>query len=259
MKRIGFFLYGAVTYLFFFATFCYLAGFIGDAIVPKSVSTGTPGPVATAILVNLSLIVLFGIQHTIMARISFKQWWAQFVPQPIERTTFVLITSVIFNLMFFFWQPLPGVIWSVDSQVGIAVLWGLFALGWLIVLASTFLINHFDLFGLRQVWLYLRGKEYTPLKFKKAGLYKYVRHPLMLGFLIAMWAVPTMTASHLMFAATMTLYIFLGVMVEEKTLVKLHGDSYRQYQKSTPGFFPLPGKKNSEDLSRQVGLPVNAE
>lgn len=243
MKRIVYFIYGGTTYFIFFGTFLYLIGFIENFLVPKSVDTGMTGAIWPSIFINLSFIALFGIQHTIMARQSFKDKWTQIVPKSIERSTFVLITSLILIAMFLFWQPLPQVFWNVENEASRILLYGVSAVGWTLVLLSTFLINHFDLFGLRQVYLNLLGKPYTPLQFKKIGPYNWVRHPLMLGFLIAFWSAPTMTLGHLVLAGGFTTYILIGLHFEERELVQIHGEDYIQYQQTTSKLFPLPKAK----------------
>lgn len=243
MKRIAYFIYGVTAYFIFFGTFLYLIGFVDNFLVPKSVDAGTAGTVWPAIFINLSFILLFGIQHTIMARQSFKEKWTQTVPKPIERSTFVLITSLILITMFLFWQPLPQVLWSLENETARILLYAISAAGWTLVLLSTFLINHFDLFGLRQVYLNLIGKPHTPLQFKKIGPYKWIRHPLMLGFLVAFWSAPTMTLGHLVLAGGFTTYILIGLHFEERELVQIHGEDYIQYQQSTSKLFPLPKAK----------------
>jgi protein-S-isoprenylcysteine O-methyltransferase Ste14 len=191
------------------------------------------------VLANVSLIFLFGLQHTIMARLSFKRWWTRIVPPAAERSTFMMFTVGVFALMFSHWQAIPTVVWHVEHETARIVLYALFGLGWIIALLSTFLINHFDLFGLRQVYLYFTGQEYKPLPFKKIGLYKRVRHPLMLGFLIGFWAVPTMTVGHLVFSGVFTICILVGLFFEERDLATLHGPSYKQYIKETPMLLPV--------------------
>ena len=243
MKKTLHFVYGVTAYLIFFGTFLYLIGFVGGVPVLKSVNSGAAGVIWPAILINLSFILLFGVQHTIMARQSFKDKWTQTVPKSIERSTFVLITSGILITMFLFWQPLPQVLWNIENETARWALYGISATGWALVLLSTFLINHFDLFGLRQVWLPMVGKPYTPLQFKKVGPYKWIRHPLMLGFLVAFWFTPTMTLGHLVLAGAFTSYILIGLHFEERELVQIHGQDYIQYQQTTSKLFPLPKAK----------------
>lgn len=246
MKKTLFFIYGVTAYFIFFGTFLYLIGFTEAALVPKSVNSGEAGAIWSAIAINLSFILLFGIQHTIMARQAFKDKWTQIVPKPIERSTFVLITSFILIGLFLFWQPLPQVLWNIENETARLALYAISAAGWAMVLLSTFLINHFDLFGLRQVYLNLIGKPNTQIKFKMIGPYKWIRHPLMLGFMVAFWSAPTMTLGHLVFAGGFTSYILIGLHFEERELVQIHGDDYVRYQQSTSKLLPVPkwGRKS---------------
>jgi len=238
--RIATFIYGVLCYLIFFGTFLYAAGFIANLFVPKSIDSGQAAPLAQALLINAGLLSLFAFQHSLMARPWFKKAWTRFIPQPAERSTYVLFSSLALLALFWQWRPVGGVVWDVEGQALRVVLYGLGAMGWLIVLVSTFLINHFDLFGLRQVYLFLLGKQYTPLKFGTPVLYRHVRHPLYLGWLFAFWATPTMTVAHLIFAIATTLYILVAIQLEERDLVQLHGDQYRSYQKRVPMILPLP-------------------
>jgi protein-S-isoprenylcysteine O-methyltransferase Ste14 len=229
--------YGLVSYALFFGTFLYLIGFIAGFGVPKTLDSGVPGNVGSAIAIDLGLLALFAIQHTIMARSAFKRWWTTVIPEPIERSTFVLVTSLLLCLIAWQWQPIPGVVWQVEGIAAVAI-YGIAALGWLIVLASTFIIDHFDLFGLRQTACYAFRREYRPPRYKEVQLYRYCRHPLMLGFLVAFWATPTMTASHLLFAAVCTGYILAAIRIEERTLVELHGEAYEDYRRRVPALIP---------------------
>lgn len=241
MKKIAAFVYGLICYLIFFATFLWMILFLGDfeAYVPTTVNSGTAGSMPEALLINLGLIALFGIQHTVMARQSFKEKWTKVVARPIERSTYVLLSSVALILLLWFWQPLHETIWEVEAAWASLILqWG-FWLGWLILFLSTWMIDHFNLFGVKQVWNYMRNKEPSPPEFMEPGFYKYVRHPLMLGFLIAFWSVPHMTVGHLVFSIGMTLYIFIGVYFEEKAMVRRFGDNYRSYQERVAKFFPV--------------------
>lgn len=243
MGRIVGFLYGVVSYLIFFVTFLYAIGFVGNIGVPKSIDTGLETPVTPALLINVVLLGLFAIQHNVMARPWFKQWWTRIVPPAVERSTYVLFASLLLLLLYWQWRPIPGIVWNVENAAGQIILQALFWIGWLTVLHSTFMINHFDLFGLRQVFIHLRGQPYTPLVFKKSGLYKLVRHPLMLGFIVAFWATPTMTSGHLLFAMVTTVWILISLQLEERDLVKFHGKEYETYRKETSMLLPIPKKK----------------
>ena len=253
MKRFAVLLYGVVVYSIFFATFLYLIGFTGNLLVPKGIDGPLAVPLWQAFLTNFGLIVLFGVQHSIMARPWFKKWWTQYVPQAMERSTFVLFTVLVLTALFAFWQPMGGIIWSLEDGFVTGFLWAVFALGWVLVLVSTFLINHFDLFGLRQVWLYFRGKPYTHLKFGTPILYKYVRHPLYLGFILALWAAPVMSVSRLVFALGLTLYMLKAIKWEENDLITHFGEKYLNYRKSVPMIFPaLFGKKRTEPIYENI-------
>ncbi len=238
MKRVSVFMYGAISYLIFFVTFLYACGFVGNIMVPKSIDSAPTVPLTTALLVNAALLGLFAVQHSVMARRGFKKWLTRFIPKPAERSTYVLLSSLSLILLFWQWQPMGGIVWDVQVPVGRGILYGLFAFGWLLVLITTFLINHFDLFGLRQIWLYLRGKEYRPLGFVTPILYNYVRHPLYVGWLFAFWATPTMTVAHLVFAIATTAYILIAIQLEERDLVREHGEKYATYRRQVPMLIP---------------------
>jgi protein-S-isoprenylcysteine O-methyltransferase Ste14 len=223
-------LYGIVAYVTFAATFLYAIGFVSDRVVPKTIDSGAAGPVAEALVINLALMAIFAIQHSVMARKQFKRWWTRYVPPSVERSTYVLLSSIALILLFGNWRPIPTVIWQIDHpQLAIAIT-ALALAGWLIVLSSTFLINHFELFGLHQVANNLAGRQLPAPRFQTPLYYKLVRHPLYLGFIIAFWATPTMSAGHLLFAAVTTAYILVGIVLEERDLVDLFGDEYRRYK-----------------------------
>ena len=239
MKRSLIFAYGLLAYAAFLVTILYAIGFVGNFVVPKSIDTGETGPIWLAVLINVGFLGLFAIQHTIMARPAFKRWWTRIIPAAAERSTFVLIASAILLMMFWQWRPISTVVWNVDTPALRFALIAVSMVGWAIVLYSSFLIDHFDLFGLRQVVLHLRGREYGQKPFTERSLYRMVRHPLMLGFLIAFWATPTMTAGHLLFALVTTGYILIGTRIEERDLVGHLGEAYVEYRRRTPMLVPL--------------------
>lgn len=237
MKRFLIFAYGVISYLMFLVTFTYAIGFIGNIGVPRAIDGVVQAPLGKALLVNLALLAVFAVQHSLMARPGFKERWTRVVPRVAERSTYVLFSNLALILLMRFWEPMGGQIWNVTATPAKVALYGVFGLGWGIVLLSTFLLNHFDLFGLRQVWLQLRGKEYTPLRFGTPLLYKTVRHPLYLGFLLGMWATPTMTLAHLVFAAMSTAYMLVAIQLEERDLEAAHPE-YRNYKKQVPMLVP---------------------
>lgn len=241
MTRVLAFLYGVACYAVFFGTFLYAVGFVGGFAVPKTIDSGAAGPVGTAVLVDLALLALFGLQHSVMARQGFKERWTRIVPKHVERSTYVLFSSLALIALFAFWRPLPTTVWEVEATAGRAVLWGLFGAGWLVVFSGSYMIDHFELFGLRQVWSHLKGEEHSPPEFQKTGFYRYVRHPLMTGFIMAFWATPEMTLGHLLFAGVSMLYILVALRFEERDLVAFHGDRYRKYRRTTPMLIPWPG------------------
>jgi protein-S-isoprenylcysteine O-methyltransferase Ste14 len=238
MGRFIAFFYGLTAYSVFFAAFLYAVGFIADLVVPKTIDSGTAVPVAEALIVNVVLMSLFAIQHSVMARQGFKRWWTQYVPKSIERSTYVLLASLALVLLFWQWRPMPAVIWHIaDPRLAIAAS-GLSLVGWVIVLTSTFLINHFELFGLHQVANNLSGRSMPELRFRTPLYYQFVRHPIYLGFIIAFWATPTMTVGHALFAAVTTAYIFVGIFLEERDLVEVFGDEYRRYKERVSMLVP---------------------
>jgi protein-S-isoprenylcysteine O-methyltransferase Ste14 len=238
VSRFFAFLYGLASYAVFLVTFLYAIGFVSGLVVPKAIDTGTTAPMTEALIVDLLLMSLFAIQHSVMARKQFKQWWTQIVPQSVERSTYVLFASLALILLFWQWRPMPAVIWQIDNaQIAMAII-GLSFAGWLIVLSSTFLINHFELFGVQQVANNLAGQPMKPARFRTPLFYRFVRHPIYLGFIIAFWAAPTMTVGHLLFAAITTAYILVGILLEERDLIDLFGDEYRHYRERVSMLVP---------------------
>ena len=250
MSRFLALLYGAACYALFLATFLYAIAFVAGLGVPKHIDNGVDTPFLLALAINLGLLSLFAVQHSGMARPAFKRWWTRFVPAPIERSTFVLASSLVLVLLFWQWRPLPQVIWNIEGDAARWMLYGVSALGWLLVLTGTFLINHFDLFGLRQVWFYARKRQAIDGPFVTRAFYRIVRHPLMLGFLIAFWATPTMSAGHLLFALVTTGYILVAVkFLEERDRIAQYGDTYRDYQRRVPMLLPWPKRRNATSQS----------
>ena len=235
--------YGLFCYVVFLASFLYAIGFIGDLVVPKTIDSAPSTDMPEALAVNFVLLGLFAVQHSVMARQGFKAAWNRIVPHAVERSTYVLVSSLLLGLICWKWQAIPAVVWDVSSPVLRGLLTALFAFGWLVLLVSTFLINHFDLFGLRQVYLRLRGVEYTPLSFTERAFYKFVRHPLYLGFVIAFWSTPHMSVGHLVFSIATTGYIFVGIFFEERDLMKYHGVQYGAYRARVPMIFPIGVKR----------------
>lgn len=246
MGRLLALLYGTLCYGVFLFAFTYAIGFVAGLGVPKHIDSGESGNLVAALLIDLALLGLFAVQHSGMARPGFKRWWTKFVPAPIERSTYVLVSSLLLIALFWFWRPLPLQIWHVEPEAARLALYGAAALGWLLVLTSTFVINHFDLFGLRQVWLYSRRREPGRQPFVVRAYYRIVRHPIMLGFLIAFWAAPAMSLGHLLFALMTTGYILVAVrFLEERDLVAHFGHAYRDYQRRVPMILPLPKRSTS--------------
>jgi methanethiol S-methyltransferase len=231
--------YGVVCYLVFLCSFLYAIGFVGDVFVPKTIDSGQSAAPAAALLIDLLLLGAFAVQHSVMARPLFKAVWTKIVPRPIERSTYVLISSLLLALICWQWRPLPSTVWNVSaSGVPTGLLLAVFWLGWLTLLLATFMINHFDLFGLRQVYLRLRGLDYSPPRFTQRALYRIVRHPIMLGFLIAFWATPRMSFGHLVFSIATSGYILVGIALEEHDLLAAHGEQYRTYRSRVPMLIP---------------------
>jgi protein-S-isoprenylcysteine O-methyltransferase Ste14 len=255
MKRWAYFVYGIACYVLFFATYAYMAGFVGNLFVPVSIDAPAGAPIGSAVMMDLLLLAAFGLQHSVMARPGFKEIWTGVVARPTERSTYVLASCIVLALLMWFWQPIDVVVWDVQHTVGRALLFGLFAAGWLMVPAVSMMISHFDLFGVRQVWLYFRGEPYTALPFRTPMLYKRVRHPLYIGWALAFWATPTMTVGHLLFAGVLTAYMVLAAVVEERDLVSYYGRQYTDYQQRVPKFLPsIKGRATSE-----AGYPADKQ
>ena len=245
MGKLSAFLYGIISYGIFFFAIIYAVGFLGNILVPKSIDSIPVSEFFQAIIMNTLLLGLFAVQHSVMARPAFKLWWTKIIPKEIERSTFVLASSLLLILLFWKWQPMTAVIWHIDNPMLKGLIQTGFWIGWGIVLASTFMINHFDLFGLRQVYLHFKGREYNNVGFVSAYLYKFVRHPIMLGFMIAFWATPRMTAGHLLFALATTAYIIIGIQFEERDLKRFLGGQYQEYQQCVPMLVPF-GKSRTD-------------
>jgi methanethiol S-methyltransferase len=238
--RFFVFIYGIVCYALGVLSLLYLIGFVGNIVVPKTIDSAPMGAVMPAVLVDLILVGLFAFQHSVMARPAFKERWTRLVPKPAERSTYVLFTALVLALLFWQWQPISGVVWNVEGTVGKALLEGLFWLGWVILFASSFMINHFDLFGLRQVYLRLKDRPYQTVPFVQVAFYRFVRHPIMLGVLMGLWATPTMSMGHLLFAAATTAYVFIGIFLEERDTRQALGEPYERYRQETPMIVPHP-------------------
>ncbi len=247
MKRFAFLLYGIIAYFAFFGTILYAIGFIGNLFVPKSIDGVVEVSFIHALFNNLALLLAFGVQHSVMARASFKRWWTKIIPETIERSTYVLISSIMLSLVMWLWEPMGGVVWALEDGILKGIFYALFGLGWAILFASSFLINHFDLFGLRQVWLNFRKQPYTELPFNTPSLYKIVRHPLYFGFMMAFWLTPTMTLAHLVFALGCTGYILVGIQLEERDLINHFGERYLSYKSKVPMLIPFLKSRKSRD------------
>jgi methanethiol S-methyltransferase len=266
MRRWLFFGYGVACHLMFLGTFAYMAAFVGNFLVSKSIDSAVPGPTSKAILIDVLLLALFAVQHSVMARPAFKRVWTRIIPEPIERSTYVLVSNAVTFLLMWQWRGIDQVVWNAEHPMLRGLLWGLFAIGWLLVFLASLLINHFDLFGTRQVWFYLRGRDYQSLPFRVPSLYKHVRHPLYIGWAIAFWATPTMTVGHLLFAGILTGYMGLAALVEERDLIAYFGGQYEEYRRTVPMFIPwrktvatyVPEPKcDSVSVSQQDELAVS--
>ena len=245
-------IYGAVAYSASLVALLYLIGFVGNLIVPKSIDSGTAGPLIQGAVIDTMLIALFAIQHSVMARQGFKRWWTRIVPASVERSTYVLSTSLVLLILYWQWQPIPVPVWTVQDPIAAAAINGIFWLGWVVLVASTFMLNHFELFGLSQVFARLFGKRLSEAKFRTPSLYRHVRHPIYLGVLLAVWATPAMTAGHLLFALVITGYILIGIQLEEHDLIQQFGDQYRRYRQHAAMLVPLPGRKFTDAKDADV-------
>jgi protein-S-isoprenylcysteine O-methyltransferase Ste14 len=266
MRRWLFFAYGVACHLLFLVVFAYMACFVGDFLVSKTIDSAAAGSTSNAIVVDLLLLALFSLQHSVMARPGFKRVWTRIIPEPIERSTYVLVSCAVTILLMWQWRGMDGVVWNVEQLMFRGVLWALFAAGWFLVPLASMLIHHFDLFGTRQVWLYLRGKAYQALPFRVPSLYKHVRHPLYVGWAVAFWATPTMTWGHLLFAGVLTGYMGIAALLEERDLVAHFGRQYEEYRERVPMFIPwskrpavsVPRAANTLEVTPQqvdVALP----
>jgi len=254
--RIATLLYGIFCYLVFFATFLYAIAFLGDFGVPKAIDSGAQGPVAQALAINAALLALFAVQHSVMARPWFKRAWTRIVPPAAERSTYVLFASLALALLFWQWRPMGGAIWQVESQLGRFLIYGVYGFGWVLLLLATFLIDHFDLFGLRQVYLNFMGQPYTGLQFRTPGLYRLMRHPIYFAWLCIFWATPRMTTAHLVFALATTVYILIAIPWEERDLLHAYGEAYQRYREEVPKILPLSlGRKRNADRVTGSAVP----
>lgn len=251
MKRLPLFLYGVLCYAVFFAVFLYAIGFIGNLWVPKSMDSPAEVPFLEALLIDLGLLGLFAVQHSVMARPAFKRWWTRTIPEPAERSTYVLFSSLALIALFWWWQPMGGIVWEVSSSAGTSLMYTIYAAGWVLLLYCTFLIDHFDLFGLRQVWLYWRGRAYTPVPFRTPWLYRQVRHPLYVGWLMIFWATPVMTVAHLVFAVMTTAYILVAIQLEERDLIASHPE-YADYRRRVPMLLPTVKRVPGTEARQQA-------
>ncbi|HEY5807778.1 MAG TPA: hypothetical protein VIT67_07405 [Povalibacter sp.] len=254
MKRLLVLLYGVACYAVFFASFLYAIGFVGNLWVPRTIDAAPATPLGEALLINVALLGLFALQHSVMARPAFKRWWTRIVPTAAERSTYVLLSSLALILLFWQWRPIGALVWDIQSDAGRALLYGGYAFGWVLLLVATFLINHFDLFGLRQVWLYFRGRPYAELPFRTPALYKLVRHPIYVGWLLIFWCAPTMTAAHLLFAVLTTAYILIAIQFEEHDLRNAFPE-YETYRKRVPMLIPFTAARSKAATDRINSLP----
>jgi protein-S-isoprenylcysteine O-methyltransferase Ste14 len=244
IKRFAYFVFGLGSHGMFLAVFLYFAGFVGNLLVPKSIDSPAGDlPPGAAAAVDVLLLALFAVPHSVMARPAFKRWWTQFVPKPLERSVYVLIANLCVMLLMWQWRPIGPNLWDVQHPLGRALAYGLFAAGWLLVPLVSLLINHFDLFGTRQVWLHLKRRPYTPPPFRVPLLYRLVRHPLYVGWIVSFWATPTMSAGHVLFAGVLTAYMLVAIPIEERDLVDLYGERYEQYRRTVPALLPRPGRR----------------
>ena len=246
MARLVFLLYGLLAYLLFFAAILYAIGWVANLDVPKGIDGGPVGPLGSSIAVNVLLLGLFAVQHNVMARQWFKDWWTRIVPRPIERSTFVAVSSLLLMLMYWQWRPMPETVWQVDNPAGRSVLWALYTLGWGMVFYSSFVIDHFELFGLKQVYQYFVGSEPHTSPFSERSIYRWVRHPLMLGFIVAFWSAPAMSQGRLLFALVSTVWILVAIQIEERDLVHFLGEPYKQYRQRTSMLVPLKRPKKNK-------------
>jgi methanethiol S-methyltransferase len=253
MSRIATFLYGVVCYAVFFAVFLYGMGFIGGFVTPTTLDGPPRLPLGPSIAIDLALLAAFALQHSGMARPAFKRWWTRLIPESAERSTYVLLSSLALVALFVFWEPIGGVVWRVPDGNARDFMIGTYLFGWLLLLYTTFLIDHFDLFGLKQVWRVLIGERYQAPRFRTPSLYKWVRHPLYVGWLIIFWAAPTMTLAHLLFALVTTAYILVAIRWEERDLEDAFGDAYREYRARTPMLVPLPRPEPADDIATRTG------
>jgi protein-S-isoprenylcysteine O-methyltransferase Ste14 len=245
--RVFYLLYGLVAYLLFLAAILYGIGFVGNLWVAKGIDDGVPDHIVPTLVIDVSLLALFAVQHNLMARPWFKDWWTRFVPRVIERSTYVALSSLILLLLYWQWKPLREIVWQVDSEMGRRALWALYFFGWGLVFYSSFVIDHFELFGLKQVWMHYRGCELTTAPFSERSIYRWVRHPLMLGFILAFWSAPTMTLGRLLFAAVTTAWIFIAIKLEERDLATFLGEPYSDYRQRTSMLLPMPRLKRPDD------------